>query len=329
MAHFENTTTANRTNFNSATAGQTNNFWVPEIFSKKVQIAYRNSAVCEAITNTDYTGEISQYGDTVNIIKEPDINVSDYLRGTTLSGTGLTDQELTLIIDKAKYFQFEIDDLEDKFSHVNWQAIATDRAGYKLKDAVDSDILSYIWTTLEADTTYGVGGSTTHVYGSNASEAGPIDVGFDSGEVDPLNVMARLSRYLDAANVPDDMRWFVAGPEFYEQLLLTSSKLISVDYNGGSGSLRNGLVASGKLRGFNMYKSNNLPTPTSEGTAFTTTGYVVLAGHMASTASATALTKVETIRSTTTFSDIVRGLHVWGRKVLRPEGLAASIMYID
>ena len=332
---FENATTANRVNFNSATAGQTNTFWVPEIFSKKVQIAYRNSAVNEAITNTDYMGEIAQYGDTVNIIKEPDISVTAYTRSTTLSGTGLTDQELVLTIDKANYFQFEIDDLETRFSHVNWQAIATDRAGYKLKDAVDADILQYMWDTLQADAVYGEGvANTSHVYGTTSD---PIDVGHDSGEVDPLNVLARLARYLDAANVPDDMRWIVAGPEFYEQLLLTNSKLISVDYNGGSGSLRNGLVASGKLRGFSMYKSNNLPSVAggattfghTAATTFSGSGYVVLGGHMSSTASATALTKVETVRSTTTFSDIVRGLHVWGRKVLRPEGLAACVVNLD
>jgi hypothetical protein len=334
MAHFAG---ASSTNFggNNPQSPQANSFWVPEIFSKKVQLAYRKSAVCEAITNTDYTGEISQFGDTVNIIKEPDISVTAYTRGLALSSTALTDHELVLTIDQANYFQFQIDDLEEKFSHVNWQAIASDRAGYKLKDAVDVDILSYIYTTLSADTTYGIASavSDTHFYGGTggASNPDPIDVGHDSGEVDPLNVLARLARYLDAANIPEDMRWVVAGPEFYEQLILTNSKLISVDYNGGSGDLRNGLVASGKLRGFQMYKSNNLPEPAEASTTTFTTGKLslVLAGHMSAVASATALTKVETVRSTTTFADIVRGLHVWGRKVLRPESLAASIMYID
>jgi len=122
---FEAGTTPN--NFLKATAGQTNSFWLPEVFSKKVQVAFRKSAVAEAICNTDYMGDIAQFGDTVNIIKEPTITVSDYTRGmASLSDTELTDQELVLSIDQAKYFQFKVDDLEKRFSHVNWQQIASD-----------------------------------------------------------------------------------------------------------------------------------------------------------------------------------------------------------
>jgi len=142
-------------NFDPAVSGQTNSSWLPEVFSKKVQVAFRKSAVAEAICNTDYMGEIAQFGDTVNIIKEPQISVNSYTRDATLSSTDLTDEELVLQVDQAKYFQFEVDDLEARFSHVNWQQIASDNAAYKLKDSFDSNVLQAAVT-----------GATTNTYGT-------------------------------------------------------------------------------------------------------------------------------------------------------------------
>ena len=314
---FESPTTASRQNFASNTAGQTNTFWVPEIFSKKVQVAFRKAAVCEAITNTDYFGEIASFGDTVNIIKEPTITVNDYLRetDTTAGRTALTDQELTMVIDQAKYFRFEVDDLETRFSHVNWQAIASDNAAYQLKDAYDVNVLAAM-----------VAGATTNVYGSAGA---PIDTGHDTGEIDPLDVLARLARQLDDANVPEENRYVVAKPVFYEELAKTSSKLMSVDYNQGDGGLRNGLVASGLLRGFALYKSNNLGTVAGTGSFSGNTLQLAMAGHMSAVASASALSQTESFRAHDAFADVVRGLLVWGRKVLRPEALAFATMLID
>jgi hypothetical protein len=301
-------------NFDPAVSGQTNSSWLPEVFSKKVQVAFRKSAVAEAICNTDYMGEIAQFGDTVNIIKEPQISVNSYTRDATLSSTNLTDEELVLQVDQAKYFQFEVDDLEARFSHVNWQQIASDNAAYKLKDAFDSNVLSAAVT-----------GATTNTYGTASA---PIDTGHGTSEVDPLNVLARLARQLDDNNVPEENRWVVAAPQFYEELAQTSSKLMSVDYNQGDGGLRNGLVASGSLRGFKMYKSNNMPTVTGTGSFSGSSLPTVLAGHMSAMSCAQSLSTVETVRSTTSFRDIVRGLLVWGRKVLRPESLALATLQI-
>ena len=305
-------------NFGLGVSGQTNGFFIPEIYSKKVQIALRKAAVAEAICNTDYMGEISSFGDTVNIIKEPQIAVADYTRGLPVTSTDLSDQELVLTIDQAKSFSFKIDDLEKRFSHVNFQAVAADNAAYALRDAMDSNILAAI----SAGATVTTGMGTTSV---------PIDIGFGSGEVDPLNQMSLAAKELDEANAPEDGRWFVAAPEWYNQLANTSSKLLSVDFNAGQGSIRNGLVASGLLRGFQMYKSNNLPTNDLTGAtpAGTATAPEALFGHISGTSAASSMNKVETVRDTGTFSDIVRGLMVWGRKVLRPEITGKIIYTID
>ena len=305
-------------NFGLGVSGQTNGFFIPEIYSKKVQIALRKAAVAEAICNTDYMGEISSFGDTVNIVKEPQIAVADYTRGLAVVATNLTDQELVLTIDQAKSFSFKIDDLEKRFSHVNFQAVAADNAAYALRDAMDSNILEAI----------GAGATVTTGMGTTSV---PIDIGFGTGEVDPLNQMSLAAKELDEANAPEDGRWFVAAPEWYNQLANTSSKLLSVDFNAGQGSIRNGLVASGLLRGFQMYKSNNLPTNDLTGAtpAGTATAPEALFGHISGTSAASAMNKVETIRDTGTFSDVVRGLMVWGRKVLRPEITGKIIYTID
>ena len=303
-------------NFGLAVAGQTNGFFIPEVYSKKVQIALRKAAVAEAICNTDYMGEISSFGDTVNIIKEPQISVADYTRGLAVTSTNLTDQELVLTIDQAKSFSFKIDDLEKRFSHVNFQAVASDNAAYALRDAMDANILAAI----SAGATVTTGMGTTSV---------PIDIGFGSGEVDPLNQMSLAAKELDEANAPEEGRWFVAAPEWYNELANTSSKLLSVDFNAGQGSIRNGLVASGLLRGFQMYKSNNLPTNDLSGAtpAGSATAPEALFGQISAVSSASAMNKVETVRDVNTFSDIVRGLMVWGRKVLRPE-IVGKIIYV-
>ena len=88
----------------------------PIIYSKKVQKASRKSSVVEDISNTDYANEISNMGDTVRIIKEPDITINSYLRGTTLATQDLTDADFTMIIDSATYFQFAMDDIEEAHS---------------------------------------------------------------------------------------------------------------------------------------------------------------------------------------------------------------------
>ena len=303
-------------NFGLGVSGQTNGFFIPEIYSKKVQIALRKAAVAEAICNTDYMGEISNFGDTVNIIKEPQIAVADYTRGLAVTSTNLTDQELVLTIDQAKSFSFKLDDLEKRFSHVNFQAVASDNAAYALRDAMDSNILTHI--RAGASVTTGMGTTGT-----------PIDIGFTGSKVDPLNQMALAAKELDEANAPEEGRWFVAAPEWYNALSNSASKLLSVDFNAGQGSIRNGLVASGLLRGFQMYKSNNLPTNDLSGAnpAGSATAPVALFGHISATSAASSMNKVETIRDTGTFSDIVRGLMVWGRKVLRPE-IVGKIHYV-
>jgi hypothetical protein len=126
---------------------------------------------------------------------------------------------------------------------------------------------------------------------------------------------------LDEAEVPEEGRYVVVSPRFMELLARTDSKLLSNDYNQGEGGLRNGLVMTGKLRGFSIYKTNNCPK------GIATVDHII-AGHMSAVATVSSIDKVEKIRSETTFADIIRGLHVYGRGVVRPESLVvAAVRY--
>jgi len=275
------------------------------------------------ITNTDYAGEISAYGDSVKIIGEPVISVSDYTRGSDTTATKLTDAETTLVVDSAKAFKFIVDDIETKMSHVNFKEVASSSAAYALKDSFDAAVIANMFSGLSASAPDHVLGadSATPLAANVYDGAGSVDIGLTS-ETDPLNLMARMARLLDEQNVPEEGRWFVAGPDFYEQLGQSSSKLLSVDFNAGQGSIRNGLVSSGKLRGFDMYKSNNIAA-TSNATG------KVLAGHISSTATAQTIISTEVLRDPSSFGDIVRGLHVYGSKVLRPEAIVGAFYLID
>ena len=327
MAQFFEPSTDTNANFANSVSGQTNSFFLPSIYSKKVLNFYRKSSVVEAITNTDYAGEISAYGDSVKIIKEPVISVSDYTRNTDTTETRLTDQEINLVVDSAKAFKFIVDDIETNMSHVNFKEVATSSAAYALRDSYDAAVIANMFSGVSTSSPDHVLGAdaaaATQTMGQHQGGSNSIDLtGSDGTGADPLDVMAFMAKLLDEQNVPEEGRWFVAPPAWYEQLSQSGSKLMSVDFNAGQGSIRNGLVSSGKLRGFDMYKSNNIAAPS-------TAGGKVLAGHISSTATAQTIISTETLRDPTSFGDIVRGLHVYGSKVLRPEALVSAFFTVD
>jgi hypothetical protein len=323
----------------------------PVIYSKKVQKAFRTASVVDAVTNTDYSGEISNFGDSVKIVREPDITITTYERGTTLATQDLTDTDFTMVVDKANYFQFSIDDIEEAHSHLSFQDLASDRAGYKLRDSFDAEVLGYMsgwklpgaWArnTTTSGTVANVNAGTdellaanklniTHFGGADLGGTGevtsiPLAAGGGAGAItSALAVLNRIGRQMDQANVDTDGRWIVIDPVFAEILMDEDAKLINRDYGGGD-ELRNGKLP-GTIRGFSVYKSNNLPylgtgAGTSAAAGSETNFSVLVAGHASCVATAEQIAKTETFRSPTSFSDVVRGMQLYGRKVLRPEAL--------
>jgi len=342
----------------------------PIIYSKQVQLAFRKSSIAEAITNNDYFGEIAAMGDSVKIIKEPEITVKSYERGTQITPQDLDDEEFSLVIDKANYFAFKIDDIEEAHSHVNFQSLASDRAAYRLADQFDQEVLGYMSgfsqlalhsnaSTVNTSTngvaavsgasagsglvgaellasmsldasdftnTSGSAGSANNSIGIEPRAGGATAAkSSTAGNAFPLQIIARMSRLMDQQNVDTQGRWLVLDPVFIEVLKDEDSRLLNSDF-GGSG-LQNGLVVN-NLHGFKIYQSNNLP---SLGTGPSTTGGpnasnmgIIVAGHSSAVATAEQINKTETYRDPDSFADIVRGMHLYGRKILRPEAIVTA-----
>tara|TARA_B100000035_G_scaffold167405_1_gene142812 strand:+ start:3065 stop:4138 length:1074 start_codon:yes stop_codon:yes gene_type:complete len=334
----------------------------PVIYSQKVQQAFRKSSVAESITNNDYFGEIANFGDTVRIIKEPEITVKAYSRGTTVTPQDLDDEDFTLVVDQANYFAFKMDDIEEAHSHINFESMASDRAGYRLRDQYDQEVLGYLSGFKQsalssvADTANDTVSGTKAVStaGSNellssmilkkgdfgnitTSSAGdhsiPLAVRMPgataaaTATATPLQVVARMARLLNQQQVDTAGRWLVVDPVFMELLSDEDSRLLNND-TADKGGLVNG-ISVGNLHGFEVYVSSNLP---SVGTGSATSGDanqnsnygVIVAGHSSAVATASQINKVESYRDPESFADIVRGMQMYGRKILRPEGIVTA-----
>jgi len=286
----------------------------PVIYSKKAQLQFRKVSVAQDVTNTEYFGEISSMGDTVNIIQEPTLTVSAYSRGQDINIQDLDDDQIQLVVDQANAYAFKVDDIERKHAHHNWESMASSQAAYRLRDAFDTNIFTYMKSNLTTALTIGTTGSPT-----------PVNYDGAAGDFSPTQLLNRLGRLLDEGNVPSEGRWAVVDPFFLELMRDDSSKLINNDYSE-KGALSNGMVTNRPVQGFKLYASNNLPSVGTGPSATSGTNYGwLLAGHTSAVATAEQIMTSEKIRAESTFADIIRGLHVFGRGLLRSESLVASI----
>ena len=310
--------------------------FAPEIFSQKVLKFFRRASVAEDITNTDYTGEIENFGDTVKIMKEPTLTVTPYQRGSVVNPQDLTDDQITLIVDKANAFAFKIDDIEERHSHVNFEALATSSGAYSLKRKFDANILQNMSDAagIGASAVAGTTLTVTAAAGDIGTANAPINVETDDNGI---NMMLAMARLLDDQSVPEENRWFVAPPIFYQKAFQAGNKISEINITGdGTSPLRNGLAIVGTLAGFRCYKSTALNstggidqvtlTDGSATLAVDASENVVLAGHISAMATASHIAKTEVVRSTESFSDVIRGLHVFGRKVLRQEAIVRGVI---
>lgn len=338
-----------------------NGSFSPVIYSKQVQLAFRKASTVEDITNSDYFGEIANMGDSVKIIKEPEVSVQSYARGTQITAQDLNDEDFTLVVDQANYYAFKIDDIEAAHSHVNFMTMASDRAAYRLRDQYDQDVLGYLSGYQQAAKHANASVARTTAPGTKAlSEAGsdellssmklkkgdfgnittasagdhsiplaarlPGATSLPTATASPLMVIARMGRLMDQQFVDTTGRWLVVDPVFIELLKDEDSRLLNADF-GGSG-LQNGLVIN-NLHGFRVYVSNNLPKigtgPGTTGTANQNSNFgIIVAGHESAVATAQQITKTESYRDPDSFADIVRGMHLYGRKILRAEAIVTA-----
>lgn len=277
--------------FSTGTTSEVN--FIPEVFSKLMQAKFYKTSVLPAISNGDYEGEISGQGDKVVIRTVPAVTINNYTG--TVSTQELTTSKIELLIDKAKYFSFLGDDILRAQADIDFVAKASDDAAEGMRVAVETDVLASVVTgatTIQAQAT---------VTDSNV-----------------LTSILSMSTQLDELNIPEEGRFIVLSPEFISAL--KRSELRQAYLTGDSESpLRNGKV--GIVDRFTVYQSNMLYTPGSGADS----GYThVLAGHPKAISFASQFTNTETQRMESTFGDQVRGLKVYGSKVVVPDALVVG-----
>ena len=305
----------------TANALQANGF-IPEIWSGKLIEKFYASTVLSAISNTDYQGEITNQGDKVKIRTKPTITISDYRADGDLAVQRPEGGLVELAIDQGKYFNLILDDVMEVQSDLNLLSMWSDDASEQFKITVDQAVLLGI-----------LGGAVSANKGATAGAiTGNINLGATttplaataaaaSGKVDILSIILRMGQVLDEQNIPETGRWLVMPT--WAATLIKQSELRQAYLSGdGVSMLRNGRL--GMVDRFTIYSSNLLPKGAVTGLA--SGEYVMYAGHSHGLTFASQFTKLETIRSERTFGTLLRGLQVYGYKVVDGKALTQAVI---
>lgn len=325
VAPFDSTATYNGTPV--AGAGYSGTF-IPALWSAKLNAKFYAATVFGEIANTDWEGEIANMGDKVVINNIPSITINDYVAG--VDGTNKLTYEvpasdaLELIIDKGKYFAFQVNDVLAHQSKPELMNVFTDDASEQMKVAIDADVLKGVFDQ----------GAAANKGATAGVKSGGFDLGTDTTPValtgsNILQTITAMAAVLDEQNVPESGRWLVIDPATRQRLM--QSDLAQAQFMGDSTSIiRNGRI--GTIDRFTVYVSNQLPSAAAgedwDGNAQTGTAKrrAILAGHRSAITFASQMTKVETVRNPNDFGDYCRGLNVYGYKVVKPEALALAIV---
>lgn len=282
--------------------------FIPEIWSGKLQVKFYKSTVLGEITNNDWEGEIKGMGDTVHIRSIPTITIRDYEKGQTLTTETPTSTPIDLSIDKGKYFAVVVDDVDVVQADVKLMDIFSNDASEQMKIAIDNDVINNVAADAAAANKGDAAGAIS----------GDIDLGVTGApiHITTSNVLEKIldcGLVLDEQNVPEDGRWMVI-PSWMAPLLKNSDLKQAYLTGDDTSPLRNGKI--GMVDRFTLYVSNNIDVVADDVDA-----WHVIAGTRDAISFASQITNVETLRSTTTFGDIVRGLNVYGYSVVKPEAL--------
>lgn len=283
--------------------------FIPELWSARLLYALEKAHVATKLVNRNYEGLIANQGDTVHINSIGAITVSDYTKNTDISDpAALTTTDQTLVIDQAKYFNFQVDDVDKAQAAGELVDTAMGRAAYALADAADAYLLKLI----------AAGAATGNVVG-----AASAPIALTAANVYENIVKVRTK--LDKANVPNTGRTIVVPPEVYA-LLLMDDRFAKNTATAGQDVLVNGLV--GRVAGFDVYMSNNVATGTGTDTG-KTAYFEVTAQVQAATTYAEQIIKTEAYRLEKRFADGVKGLHVYGAKVTDGNQIAKLICSVS
>lgn len=274
--------------------------FIPEVWAASLKVALLERLVTgqAGVINHDYEGEIAAYGDTVHIGSLADPTISNYVKNVTvIAPQTLATTDETLVIDQSKMFAFEVDDVDQRQVRDSGDLLskAALRSAFGLAKVLDTHLLTKMTT-----------------------DAGNILAAQDAATADAAFLLLRKLRMeLNKDNVPDDDRFVIISPEF-EALILGDNRFIDASRYGSTVPVLNGEI--GRAIGFRVLTSNNLPAGTAGGAGEVSN--FVIAGHSMATTLAEQINKVEAYRPQDSFGDAIKGLHLYGSRVVRPEALA-------
>ena len=309
--------------------------FIPTLWSGKLLAKFYQNTMLSEIANTDYEGELKNQGDTIRIRLAPSININDYEVGSNLSYEVPTPIYQDMQVNKGKYFGVQVNDVLAYQSDMDLMNMFTEDAAKQLKIAIENEVFFNNFVT-EGPAAANEGGSAGAISAAYnlGTDTTPVD---QSSAANVLNAILRMSSVLDEQNVPEDGRFLVISP--YDRHLLMQSNIAQAYFTGDSSSIvRTGKI--GMLDRFTVYVSNLLPRGEAgkalvPALSATSTGATVsnakarrlmVAGTKAANSFAMTVNKTEPLRNQTDFGDIVRGLAVYGRKVVKPEAMVTAIV---
>lgn len=309
--------------------------FIPTLWSKKLNAKFYASTMMSEISNTNWEGEIKNQGDTIRIRTAPSVTIKDYNGpGSQLDSEVPTPIYTDMQIDQAKYFSVQVSDVLAYQSDLELMNMFTEDAAKQLKITIENETF-FNWFVTNGPAAANEGATAGAISGSFnlGTDVTPID---QATPANVLNVILEMAAVLDEQNVPEDGRWLILSPK--DRNLLMQSNIAQAYFTGDSSSVvRSGKI--GMLDRFTVYVSNLLPrgaagTDWNNGLGTLTPGAsasaknrrMIVAGTKHACSFASQITKTEPLRNQTDFGDIVRGLSVFGRKVIKPEALATAIV---
>lgn len=270
--------------------------FIPTLWSARLLSHLDKRHVYLNLLNRDYEGEITKFGDTVKINQIGEVTIKDYAKGSDIEAPEELDgNQQVLTIDQAKYFNFGVDDVDNAQTNPKLMDKAMERAAYAMNDVVDQFAANLLAINVHADNMIGT---------DDAPEVPTMDTAYD--------LLVDLGTKLTEANVRMDGRWVVI-PAFFHGLLLKDKRFVGNGTDFNKAILEGGEV--GAAAGFTVYVSNNVPNTTG-------TKYKIIAGTDEAGSYAEQLLKTEAYRPEKRFADAVKGLHVYGAKVLQSKCIA-------
>lgn len=281
------------------------NYFIPQVWSAKILEALDKELVYAELFNTDYEGEITEAGDTVHIAQVGDVTIKDFKCGTDIAAPDdVKVEDLMLEIDQSKYFNISVCDVNEVQSKISLLDTATQRAGYGFADVCDQYLGSLLSTSGQVKDGLG-------------TKAAPIIITADNA----YETLVKMKTALDKANLPKKERKVVVPPEF-EGFMLLDPRFVAVPVDASQDRLTEGTVY--RAAGFEIRTSNNVPSETDGGSGGSTTVFSIVGSSPIQGTFAQQILKTEAYRPEKRFADAVKGLHVYGAKVLRPKVVAVA-----